>query len=173
MGEVARESGSGPPAAQVASTISLTGAERKRAVGVASSLAGAVLLIAAYIVPAGGVEEADPFVAAAVLGPVAALVSFGRLFPRLLSSPFLPRTALITSILGFATSVALWWLGFPFALAVAGSVMGLHARETMPERSRRQARAAVVLGAAGFAIALVFTILGLTDVLPDWPTEDS
>jgi hypothetical protein len=31
----------------------------------------------------------------------------------------------------------------------------------------------VVLGATGFVIALVFTILGLTDVLPDWPAEDS
>jgi hypothetical protein len=119
------------------------------------------------------VEEADPFVAAAVLGPVASLLCFGWLFPRLVSSPTLPRTALITSILGLVTSVVLWWVGFPFAVAAAGSLMGLHARETVPKRSRGQARAAVVLGSAGFVVALVFTILGLTDVLPDWPTEDS
>jgi|SRR5919108_3111957 hypothetical protein len=151
----------------------MTGAERKRTVGLAASLAGAVLLIVAFVVPAGGVEEADPFIAAAVLGPVAALVCFGWLFPRLLNSSTLPRTALITSIVGLVTSAVLWWLGFPFAIAAAGALMGLHARETVPQRSRGQARAAVGLGAAGFVIALVFTILGLTDVLPDWPTEDS
>jgi hypothetical protein len=151
----------------------MPGAERKQVVGLAASLTGAVLLIVAFIVPTGGVEEADPFIAAAVLGPVAALTCFGWLFPRFLSSPNLPRTALITSILGLVTSAVLWWLGFPFAVAAAGSLMGLHARETVPRRSPAQARAAVVLGAAGFAIALVFTTLGLTAVLPDWPTEDS
>ena len=151
----------------------MTGVERKQIAGLTASLAGAVLLILAFIVPAGGVDEADPFMAAAVLGPVAALVCFGWLFPRLLSSPTLPRTALITSILGLVTSAVLWWLGFPFAVAAAGSLMGMHARETVPLRSRAQSRAAVVLGAAGFAIALVFTVLGHTDVLPDWPTEDS
>jgi hypothetical protein len=151
----------------------MTGAERKRAFGFAASLAGAVLLIVAFVIPAGGVEEADPFIAAAVLGPVAALVCFGWLFPRLLNSPALPRAALIVSVLGLVTSAVVWWLGFPFAVAAAGLLMGLHARETVPQRSRAQARAAVVLGAAGFVIALVFTILGLTDVLPDWPTEDS
>jgi hypothetical protein len=151
----------------------ITGAERKRAVGLAASLAGAVLLIVAFVVPAGGVEEADPFIAAAVLGPVAALVCFGWLFPQLVTSPNLPRTALVVSILGFVTSLMLWWLGFPFAVAAAGSLMGLHARETAPQRSRGKARAAVALGATGFVIALVFTILGLTDVLPDWPTEGS
>jgi hypothetical protein len=150
----------------------MAGAERKRVVGFAASLAGAVLLIAAFVVPAGGVDEADPFIAAAVLGPVAALVCFGWLFPRLLNSPNLPRTALIASILGLVTSLVLWWLGFPFAVAAAGSLMGLHARETVPQRARGRARAAVVLGATGFVIALVFTILGLTDVLPDWPTSD-
>lgn len=150
----------------------MTGAERKRAVGLAASLAGVMLLIMAFVIPAGGVEEADPFIAAVVLGPVAALVCFGLLFPRLLTSPALPRTALIVSILGLVASMVLWWLGFPFAVAAAGSLMGLHARETVPQQSRAQARAAVVLGAAGFVIALSFTILGLSDVLPDWPTED-
>jgi hypothetical protein len=136
----------------------MTGAERKRAFGLAASLAGAVLLIVAFVIPAGGVEEADPFIAAAVLGPVAALVCFGWLFPRLLNSPALPRAALIVSVVGLVTSAVVWWLGFPFAVAAAGSLMGLHARETVPQRSRAQARAAVVLGATGFVIALVFTI---------------
>jgi hypothetical protein len=64
----------------------MTGAERNRAFGFAASLAGAVLLIVAFVVPAGGVEEADPFIAVAVLGPAAALVCFGWLFPAKITS---------------------------------------------------------------------------------------
>jgi len=132
------------------------------------------LLVASFIVPADdGVYWPLVFVSVAASGVLAAIM-FGWLIPSLAArdDDRAPIAGLISSVVALVSAPVFFVFGLPAVLAVSGVLLGRVGLE--PARgARRQniARAAMAIGVLAWGVTLTFAVLGIADVLPDWPPD--
>ena len=136
----------------------------------ALAVTGIVLVAAAWIVPAAG---------DVTWSGVAAVVGFGALSCAVACAGFLPRwsrleprpkarRALAAGLATTLTIPLLWLLAIPFALLAATALLGRAAHLD----GERTGAAAAVVSVIGLLWSALLAVLGMVDVLPDWPPRD-
>ena len=127
---------------------------------------GLLLAIAALTIPADSATDSLAITIAVISTIVVTAVVFWVVLPNQ-SAEGRPTAGLVLGILAVVTSMVAFYFAAPYALATGAVVLG---RQAGPALSSR-AKIAIGLGVIALLITTVMNLLGVFDVLPDWPPQ--
>ena len=136
----------------------------------ALAVAGVLLVAAAWIVPADGDVEWGAVAALTGFGVLSCAVAFGWLLPRWSRLEPRPkaRRALATSLAATLTIPLLWLEAIPFAFLAVSGLLGRAAHRD----GERAGAAAAVVAVIGLTCSALLAVLGIADLLPEWPPRN-
>lgn len=140
--------------------------DRARALTVTAG--GLLLAIGGLTIPADSAVDSLAITVAVIATIVVTAVVFWVVLPKQ-STGGRPTAGLVLGILAVMTCMVAFYFAAPYALATGAVVSG---RQAGPASSSR-AKIAIGLGVIALLIATVMNLLGVFDVLPDWPPQQA
>ena len=138
--------------------------DRARALTVTAG--GLLLAIGALTIPADSAVDSLAITIAVIATIVVTAIVFWVVLPKQ-STGGRPTAGLVLGILAVVTSMVAFYFAAPYALAAGAVVSGRQAGLALSSR----AKIAIGLGVIALLIATVMNLLGVFDVLPDWPPQ--